>query len=87
MNAPASPPMAAPLAATIEFATAFLIPASDHPTTLREVIEASRAVTNAEVPIIEGARRAGDATALVSGSARAVEELDRSRQSGFMEKS
>ena len=40
MTAPTSPPMAAPLAATIESATAFLIPASDHPTTLREVIEA-----------------------------------------------
>lgn len=43
--------------------------------TVREVIEASRAVTNREVPIIEGSRRAGDATALVSGSARAAEEL------------
>ncbi|WP_225028948.1 UDP-glucose 4-epimerase GalE [Xinfangfangia pollutisoli] len=43
--------------------------------TVREVIEASRAVTNREVPIIEGARRAGDATTLVSGSKRAIEEL------------
>jgi UDP-glucose 4-epimerase len=43
--------------------------------TVREVIEASRAVTNQEVPIIEGSRRAGDAVALVSGSARAAEEL------------
>jgi len=42
---------------------------------VREVIEASRAVTNREVPVIEGARRAGDAVALVSGSARAVQEL------------
>ena len=42
---------------------------------VREVIDASRAVTNREVPIVEGTRRAGDATALVSGSARAVEEL------------
>jgi UDP-glucose 4-epimerase len=42
---------------------------------VREVIEHSRAVTNREVPIIEGARRAGDAVALVSGSARAIEEL------------
>jgi UDP-glucose 4-epimerase len=42
---------------------------------VREVIEASRAVTNREVPIIEGARRPGDATMLVSGSSRAVTEL------------
>ena len=42
---------------------------------VREVIEASRVVTNREVPIIEGARRAGDAVALVSGSERAVQEL------------
>ena len=43
--------------------------------TVREVIEASRLVTNREVPVIEGTRRAGDAAALVSGSRRAVEEL------------
>ena len=43
--------------------------------TVREVIEASRAVTNREVPIIQGARRAGDAASLVSGSKRAMEEL------------
>ena len=42
---------------------------------VREVIDASRSVTNRDVPIIEGARRAGDATALVSGSTRAVTEL------------
>ncbi|MEO8241600.1 MAG: UDP-glucose 4-epimerase GalE [bacterium] len=42
---------------------------------VRQVIEASRAVTNREVPIIEGARRPGDATSLVSGSTRAVTEL------------
>ena len=42
---------------------------------VREVIEASRAVTNREVPIIEGERRPGDATALVSGSERAISEL------------
>ena len=42
---------------------------------VREVIEASRAVTNRDVPIIEGGRRAGDATMLVSGSSRAVQEL------------
>ena len=42
---------------------------------VRQVIEASRRVTNQAVPIIEGGRRAGDATSLVSGSTRAVQEL------------
>lgn len=42
---------------------------------VREVIEASRAVTNREVPYSEGPRRAGDATKLVSGSVRAIEDL------------
>jgi UDP-glucose 4-epimerase len=42
---------------------------------VREVIEASRAVTNRAVPLIEGPRRAGDAVALVCGSARALHEL------------
>jgi UDP-glucose 4-epimerase len=42
---------------------------------VREVIEQSRAVTNREVPVIYGDRRAGDAVRLVSGSARAVAEL------------
>ncbi|MGR3806145.1 UDP-glucose 4-epimerase GalE [Marinibacterium profundimaris] len=42
---------------------------------VREVIDQSRAVTNREVPYTEGPRRAGDATKLVSGSTRAVEEL------------
>ena len=42
---------------------------------VRQVIEASRAVTNRDVPIIEGARRPGDATMLVSGSTRAIAEL------------
>ena len=42
---------------------------------VREVIDHSRAVTNRDVPIVEGARRAGDAVALVSGSARAMQEL------------
>lgn len=42
---------------------------------VREVVEASRSVTNREVPVVEGERRAGDATALVCGSRRAVEEL------------
>ena len=42
---------------------------------VREVIEASRVVTNRAVPIVEGARRPGDATMLVSGSSRAITEL------------
>ncbi len=42
---------------------------------VREVVEASRIVTNREVPLVMGARRAGDAAALVSGSVRAMEEL------------
>jgi UDP-glucose 4-epimerase len=42
---------------------------------VREVIDHSRAVTNKEVPIVEGERRAGDCTKLVSGSDRAVSEL------------
>jgi len=42
---------------------------------VREVIEQSRLVTNREVPVVMGARRAGDAAALVSGSLRAGEEL------------
>lgn len=43
--------------------------------TVREVLDAARAVTNREVPLVIGARRAGDAAALVSGSARARQEL------------
>jgi UDP-glucose 4-epimerase len=42
---------------------------------VREVVDASRAVTNREVPVVEGARRAGDAVSLVSGSTRAAKEL------------
>lgn len=42
---------------------------------VREVIEASKSVTNRAVPVVEGPRRAGDAAALVSGSRRAVEVL------------
>ncbi|MBR9890250.1 UDP-glucose 4-epimerase GalE [bacterium] len=42
---------------------------------VREVIDASGAVTNREVPYSEGPRRAGDATKLVSGSTRAAAEL------------
>ena len=42
---------------------------------VREVIEASRMVTNREVPVVIGERRAGDAAALVSSSTHAIEEL------------
>lgn len=42
---------------------------------VREVIDASRAVTNREVPHNIGPRRAGDAVKLVSGSSRAAQEL------------
>ncbi|MGL4235864.1 UDP-glucose 4-epimerase GalE [Tabrizicola sp.] len=42
---------------------------------VREVIEASRAVTNREVPIVIGGRRAGDAASLVSSSTHAIHEL------------
>ena len=42
---------------------------------VQEVIEASRAVTNREVPVVLGDRRAGDAAALVSSSTLAVQEL------------
>jgi UDP-glucose 4-epimerase len=46
-----------------------------HGFSVREVIDHSRAVTNRAVPFNEGARRAGDCTKLVSGSARAETEL------------
>jgi len=42
---------------------------------VREVVEASRIVTNREVPLVIGGRRSGDAAALVSGSERAQTEL------------
>lgn len=42
---------------------------------VRQVIDASRSVTNRDVPIVIGQRRAGDAAALVSGSVRAKAEL------------
>ena len=43
--------------------------------TVREVIDAARAVTNRPVPVTEGPRRGGDAACLVSGSTRAETEL------------
>ena len=42
---------------------------------VREVITHSRSVTNRDVPIVEGPRRAGDCTKLVSGSFRAERDL------------
>jgi UDP-glucose 4-epimerase len=42
---------------------------------VREVVEASRAVTNRPVPIEIGPRRAGDCARLVSGSERAGRDL------------
>lgn len=42
---------------------------------VREVIEQAKYITNKVVPIIEGERRAGDCTKLVSGSLRAASEL------------
>lgn len=46
-----------------------------HGFSVREVINHARDVTNMEVPIIEGERRLGDCTKLVSGSTRAINEL------------
>lgn len=42
---------------------------------VREVIDQSRQVTNRDVPFVEGPRRPGDCTKLVSGSTQAVQEL------------
>lgn len=42
---------------------------------VREVVDRSAAVTNRTVPVVEGARRPGDCTRLVSGSTRATAEL------------
>lgn len=42
---------------------------------VREVIEATRHVTNRPVPMVDGPRRGGDAVRLVSGSSRAQAEL------------
>lgn len=46
-----------------------------HGYSVKEVLDQSKHVTNFPVPIIEGARRAGDCTKLVSGSTRAITEL------------
>ncbi len=42
---------------------------------VRDVVEAAGSVTNRPVPLVQGARREGDAASLVSGSMRAVQEL------------
>jgi UDP-glucose 4-epimerase len=42
---------------------------------VREVVEAAGAITNREVPLVRGPRRAGDAASLVSGSSSAVQDL------------
>lgn len=42
---------------------------------VRQVIDQGRSVTNHPVPFVEGPRRAGDCTKLVSGSTRAEQEL------------
>lgn len=42
---------------------------------VKEVVRHSKAVTNKDVPIVMGPRRAGDCTKLVSGSTRAKAEL------------
>ena len=52
---------------------------------VREVIDHARVVTNRAVPVVEGGRRAGDAAALVCGSARAREELGWAPERGLGE--
>lgn len=42
---------------------------------VREVVQATRHVTNREVPMLDGPRRGGDAVKLVCGSKRALDEL------------
>jgi len=42
---------------------------------VREVVDQSARVTNREVPIVEGSRRAGDCAKLVSGSTKAQSQL------------
>ncbi|MEY4871060.1 MAG: UDP-glucose 4-epimerase GalE [Pseudomonadota bacterium] len=50
---------------------------------VRQVIDHARVVTNRAVPVVEGARRAGDAAALVCGSDRATRELGWEPQRGL----
>ena len=51
---------------------------------VREVVNQAGQVTNRPVPIVEGARRPGDCTKLVSGSSRAVTELGWSAEKSNM---
>ncbi len=53
---------------------------SGHGFSVKEVLRYSGVVTNQDVPVLEGARRAGDCSKLVSGSSRATEELGWSPQ-------
>ena len=46
-----------------------------HGYSVREVVDQARVVTNREIPLVVGPRRAGDCTKLVSGSERAKSEL------------
>jgi UDP-glucose 4-epimerase len=52
---------------------------------VRDVISHSHAVTNRTVPHIDGDRRPGDCTKLVSGSSRAIQELGWDPQRSTME--
>ena len=53
---------------------------------VREVVNQVEQVTNTPVPIVNGARRPGDCTKLVSGSSRAVSELGWSADNSNMKK-
>ncbi len=53
---------------------------------VREVIDHSRAVTNQAVPYVDGDRRPGDCTKLVSGSTRAEAELGWKPERSTLEK-
>ena len=53
---------------------------------VREVVDYAKLVTNCPVPIIEGARRPGDCTKLVSGSKRAIDELGWSAKRSNLQK-
>ena len=43
---------------------------------VREIVEASRAVTGCEIPVVEGERRPGDPPILVADASRARTVLD-----------
>ena len=52
---------------------------------VREVVDQAKHVTNRPVPVVEGSRRPGDATMLVSGSSRATSELGWSANRSHMQ--